>query len=63
LLLLWLRRRARLRLFLARRGRLALLRPPACALGLLPLALVVLPDFGVARLVLVLLGVQHGLLP
>ena len=62
LFLPWRLGRARLCLFLARRGRFALLRPPACALGLLPLALVVLPDFNVTRLVLVLLAMQYGLL-
>jgi len=62
LLLLLLLGRARLRLFLAWSGRFALLRPAGCALSLLPLALVVLPDFGVTRLVFVLLAMERGLL-
>jgi hypothetical protein len=61
-LLLLLLGHAWLRLFLARSRRLSLLRPPGWALCLPPLALVLLPDFGVTRLVLVLLGVQRGLL-
>ena len=62
LLLLWRLGRAWLRLFLAWSGRFALWRPSGSTLCLLPLALVVLPDLGVARLVLVLLAMQYGLL-
>ena len=62
LFLPWRLGRAWLCLFLAWSGRFALWRPPGCALCLLPLAFVVLPDFGVARLVLVLLAMQYGLL-
>ena len=62
LFLPWRLARAWLRLFLAWSGRFALWRSSGCALCLLPLALVVLPDFNVTRLVLVLLAMQYGLL-
>jgi hypothetical protein len=61
-LLLWRLGRAWLRLFLAWTRRVALLRPCGRSLHLLSLALVVRPDFRVARLVFVLLALERDLL-